>query len=70
MGGIVHESSTTWVGKKGQAPVGFDFRPHGLENVYVTGGGIFPTAGSWNNTAAMVGYAQHLAKTLLNSQRL
>ena len=49
-------------------PLGYDFRPYGIENVYVTGGGIFPTAGSWNNTAAMVGYAQHLAKTLTESQ--
>jgi len=30
VGGIVHEASSTWVGEEGQAPVGFDFRPHGI----------------------------------------
>ena len=62
------------------------YRPYGLEkgNVYVTGAGLFPTAGSWNRmlhlsittpapiliritlaTPTIVGFAQHLAKTLV-----
>lgn len=34
----------------GRASVDKTYRPYGLEkgNVYVTGAGLFPTAGSWN----------------------
>lgn len=34
----------------GRASVDKNYRPYGLEkgNVYVTGAGLFPTAGSWN----------------------
>ena len=34
----------------GRASVDRTYRPYGLEkgNVYVTGAGLFPTAGSWN----------------------
>ncbi|KIM35070.1 hypothetical protein M413DRAFT_432890 [Hebeloma cylindrosporum] len=51
----------------GMASVDETYRPYGLENgnVYVTGAGLFPTAGSWNPTPTIVGFAQHLAKSLV-----
>jgi choline dehydrogenase-like flavoprotein len=32
-----------------------------VENVFVTGGGLWPTGGSWNPTMTMVALAQDLA---------
>ncbi|KAK4041247.1 FAD/NAD(P)-binding domain-containing protein [Parachaetomium inaequale] len=63
--GIVHEASTAFVGdeKKGGS-LDEKYRPHGVENVYVTGGALFPTAGSWNPTLTMCGFAQDLATQL------
>ena len=52
--------------KRQMAPVGLDYRPRGVENVYITGGSLWPTGGSWNPTAAMVALAIHLADTLSN----
>lgn len=40
------------------------FSPYGIENVHVTGAALFPTAGSWNPTMTMCGYAQDLAYKL------
>ena len=62
--GLVHEAGPVWMGEPGESVVGADFRPHGIENVYVTGAGLFPTSGSWNPTLTMCGLAQHLADTL------
>lgn len=62
--GLVHEAGPVWMGDPGTSIVGEDFRPHGIENVYVTGAGLFPTSGSWNPTLTMCGLAQHLADTL------
>jgi hypothetical protein len=45
VGGVVHEGACTWVGNFGDSVIGMDFRPHGIQNVYVTGG-IFPWFGS------------------------
>lgn len=62
---IVHEASQLWMGKEPKTSVtGLDYRPHGVNNVYVTGGSIFPTSGSWNPTLTMCGFAQDLAKKL------
>lgn len=38
------------IAERAHASVNEDYRPRGLEygNVYVTGAGLFPTAGSWN----------------------
>jgi choline dehydrogenase-like flavoprotein len=44
--------------------VGLDYRPHGIRNVYVIGGGLVPTSGSWNPTLTMCGLAQDLAEKL------
>ena len=62
--GLVHEAGPVWMGEQGKSVVGPDFRPWGVNNVYVTGGGLFPTSGSWNPTLTMCGLAQHLADTL------
>lgn len=63
--GIVHEASTCFVGPK-EAGGSLDelYRPYGVENVFVTGAALFPTAGSWNPTLTMCGYAQDLAHKL------
>ncbi|KAF5497402.1 hypothetical protein CGCS363_v007961 [Colletotrichum siamense] len=63
--GIVHESSTCFMGPKEiGGSVDELYRPHGIENVHVTGSALFPTAGSWNPTMTMCGYAQDLAHKL------
>ena len=63
--GAVHESSTLIIGEgheeNSNSSVGLDYRPHGVENVYVTGGGLWPRSGSWNPTLTMVALTQHLA---------
>jgi len=65
--GLVHEGSTLWIGEGEEGVVGLDYRPKGVENVYVTGGCLWPTGGSWNPTMTMVGLAQHLADTLVGA---
>jgi choline dehydrogenase-like flavoprotein len=60
---LVHEGSTLWLDSDAgpDGVVGTDYRPHGVENVFVTGGGLWPAAGSWNPTLTMVALAQDLA---------
>ena len=44
--GAVHEASCLWMGdKKADSVVGPDFRPWGVQNVYITGGSLFPSSG-------------------------
>ncbi|VUC22981.1 unnamed protein product [Clonostachys rosea] len=63
--GIVHEASTAFVGSKEAGGSVDEYgRPHGIHNVHVTGGALFPTAGSWNPTLTMCGFTQHLARHL------
>ncbi|MFY2559442.1 GMC oxidoreductase [Corallococcus terminator] len=64
MPGLVHEASTLWMGEDEEAVVDPDYRPRGVSNVYVTGGGLWPTGGSWNPTLTMVALAQDLADRL------
>ncbi len=60
--GLVHEGSTLALGDPASGgSVGTDYRPHGVENVYVTGGCLWPAGGSWNPTMTMVALAQDLA---------
>jgi len=67
--GLVHEGSTLWIDKEpGKGPVGTDYRPLGITNVYVTGGGLWPTSGSWNPTLTMVALAQDLADQLAGTK--
>ena len=63
--GIVHETSTAFMGSEAEGGSVDELgRPHGIQNVFVTGGALFPTAGSWNPTLTMCGFAQHLARKL------
>lgn len=62
--GLVHEGSTLWIGEDASSPVNLDYRLNGVDNVYVTGGGLWPASGSWNPTLTMVALAQHLADKL------
>lgn len=63
---LVHEGSTMWIGNDDDqaAPVGLDYRPRGIENVYITGGALKPTGGSWNPTLTLMALAVHLADQL------
>ncbi|THU79690.1 FAD/NAD(P)-binding domain-containing protein [Dendrothele bispora CBS 962.96] len=69
--GVVHEASTLYMGPKADSHAAVDemYRPYGCENVYVTGGAIFPTAGSWNPTLTMCGYAQDLASKIVHPKK-
>ena len=63
--GVVHEASTAFVGDEAEGGSVDELgRPHGIGNVFVTGGALFPTSGSWNPTLTMCGFAQHLARKL------
>ncbi|KAI5826665.1 FAD/NAD(P)-binding domain-containing protein [Schizophyllum commune Tattone D] len=66
--GLVHETSTLYMSDNlngdPHASVDSLYRPRNCDNVYVTGGALFPTAGSWNPTLTMCGFAQDLAKKL------
>ena len=46
--GVVHECSTLYMGPKSDphAAVDENYTPYGCKNVYVTGGAIFPSAGT------------------------
>ena len=67
--GLVHESSTMWIGEEGSsAPVDLDYKFRGVENVYLTGGALWPTGASWNPTCAMTGMAMDLADRLSKRQ--
>ena len=63
---IVDEASALWIGEEpASSVVGLDYRPHGVDNVYVTGAALFPTAGSWNPTLTVCGLAQDLADRIV-----
>ena len=66
---LVHEASTMWIGddRDTDAPVGLDYQLRGVHNVYITGGALWPTGGSWNPVLTIVAMAMHLADTV--SQR-
>lgn len=67
VGGLVHEGSPLWLDKGTDGAVGLDYRPHGVDNVYVTGGALWPASGSWNPTMTMVALAQDLADKLMTA---
>ena len=63
---LVHDASTIWIGdsKDTQAPVDPDYRLRGVDNVFITGGALWPTGGSWNPVVTIVAMAMHLADTI------
>jgi hypothetical protein len=62
---LVHEGSPLWIDPQPEeGVVREDYRPHNVENVYVTGAGLWPAGGSWNPTMTMVALAQDLADQL------
>lgn len=63
--GLVHDGSTLWIGETDESVVRPDYRPWGVENVFVTGGALWPAGGSWNPTLVMTALAQDLADRLL-----
>ena len=66
---LVHDASTMWIGdsEDTEAPVGLDYRLRGVDNVYITGGALWPTGGSWNPVLTIVAMAMHLADTIYES---
>ncbi|KZM44383.1 hypothetical protein OA92_06900 [Marinomonas sp. SBI22] len=62
---LVHESSTLFLGETQDAPVDTDYKLRGTNNVYITGGCLWPQGGSWNPTMTMVALAQNLADNLV-----
>lgn len=62
--GLVHESSSLPIGEEEDSTVGTDYRLNGVENVYIAGGSLWPTGGSWNPTMTMVALTQDLAERL------
>lgn len=50
--GVVHETSTLYMSddleKDKHASVDSEYKARGCGNVYVTGGALFPSSGSWN----------------------
>ncbi len=61
---LVHPASTMWIGNDRSSPVDLDYKVRGVDNVYVTGGALWPTAGSWNPTCAMTALSMDLADKL------
>ena len=61
---MVHESSTLHIGEEDSSPVDLEYRVRNTENVYITGGALWPQGGSWNPTLTMVALAQDLADKL------
>jgi choline dehydrogenase-like flavoprotein len=66
---LVHESSTLHIGKDEAAPVALNYQCRGTENVFITGGALWPQGGSWNPTLTMVALAQHLADILIEGNQ-
>ena len=57
--GLVHETSMLYMSddleKDPHAAVDSLYRPYKCDNVFVTGGAIFPTSGSWNRESSADG---------------
>jgi choline dehydrogenase-like flavoprotein len=68
---LVHDASTMWIGISGdtEAPVSLGYRLQGTDNVYITGGALWPTGGSWNPVLTIVAMAMHLADTMYEGTR-
>ena len=60
---LVHDASTMWIGDSSDlgAPVNMNYCLRGVDNVYITGGALWPTGGSWNPVLTITAMAIHLA---------
>lgn len=67
---LVHESSTLHIGECDTDPVDLDYKLRHTENVYITGGALWPQGGSWNPTLTMVALAMDLADKLTSSTKV
>ena len=63
---LVHDASTMWIGDNSDlaAPVGLDYCLRGVNNVFITGGALWPTGGSWNPVLTITAMSMHLADIL------
>lgn len=61
---VVHPASTMWIGRESSSPVNLDYQFRGVDNVYLTGGALWPTGASWNPTCTMTALAMDLADKL------
>ncbi len=60
----LHAASTMWIGNTDSDPVNHDYQFRGVDNVYLTGGSLWPTGTSWNPTCAMTALAMNLGDNL------
>jgi len=66
---LVHEGSPLWIyPDEAAGPVRADYRPQGVENVYVTGAALWPKSGFWNPTLTMAALAQDLADQIVGER--
>ena len=68
---LVHPASTMWIGRdteSQESPVNLDYKFRGIENVYLTGGALWPTGASWNPTCTMTAMAMDLGDRLSRKQ--
>ncbi len=62
---LVHPASTMQIGTDADpTPVNLDYLFRGVDNVYLTGGALWPTGASWNPTCVMTALAMDLADRL------
>ncbi|CAF3409498.1 unnamed protein product [Rotaria socialis] len=68
---LVHDASTMWIGDSTntEAPVDLDYHIQCVNNVYITGGALWPTGGSWNPVLTIVAMAMHLADSIYKNAR-
>lgn len=55
------------MGDAPDAPVDLNYQLKGTDNVFVTGGGLWPRGGSWNPTLTMTALALDLADKLVSN---
>lgn len=67
---LVHPASTMQIDAQESSPVNLEYQFRGVENVYLTGGALWPTAASWNPTCAMTAMAMDLADRLSLKSKL
>lgn len=62
---LIHEAGVMWMGKTANDSVTDSYgKMHETDNLYVLGGALFPTCGSWNPTYTGMAMAYRLARKL------